>query len=67
MTEQIKTVVWVGSSRKDLRSLPIPVKRAMGQAFYMAQLGETDPAAQPLKGFKGTRVMEIVEPCDTDN
>jgi phage-related protein len=33
----------------------------IGQALYTAQQGITDPAAKPLKGFVGTRVMEIVE------
>jgi phage-related protein len=28
---------------------------------YAAQQGMTDPAAKPLKGFGGARVMEIVE------
>ncbi len=36
----------------------------MGQALYAAQMGDTDPAAKPLKGFGGTRVMEIVERHD---
>ena len=38
----------------------------MGKALYAAQRGETDPAAKPLKGFGGTRVMEIVERYRTD-
>jgi phage-related protein len=29
-------------------------------------MGETDPAAKPLKGFGGARVMEIVERHDTN-
>ena len=32
----------------------------MGKALYAAQRGETDPAAKPMKGFGGARVMEIV-------
>jgi len=36
----------------------------MGQALYAAQMGETDPAAKPLKGFGGTKVMEIVDRHD---
>ncbi|MDI1344646.1 MAG: type II toxin-antitoxin system RelE/ParE family toxin [Pseudolabrys sp.] len=46
---------------RDLRSLPAQVRRDIGQALYTAQKGETDPAAKPLKGFGGARVMEIVE------
>jgi phage-related protein len=42
------------------------VRKDIGQALYAAQQGETDPAAKPLKGFGGTRVMEIIERHRTD-
>jgi phage-related protein len=61
MHEVLKPVFWVGSSRRDLRALPEQVRRDIGQALYTAQQGGTDPAAKPLKGFGGARVMEIVE------
>jgi phage-related protein len=61
MDEAIKPVIWIGSALRDLRSLPEQVRRDIGQALYTAQKGETDPAAKPLKGFGGARVMEIVE------
>jgi phage-related protein len=61
MTEAVKPVFWIGSSRDDLRAMPDQVRRDIGQALYTAQQGATDPAAKPLKGFGGTRVMEIVE------
>jgi len=57
----MRPVVWIGSSREDLRAMPPQVRKDIGQALYTAQQGETDPAAKPLKGFGGTRVMEIVE------
>jgi len=56
-----KPIIWMGSSREALRSFPEEVRRDIGQALYAAQRGETDPAAKPLKGFGGARVMEIVE------
>ena len=56
----------MGSSREDLRSLPEEVRLDIGQALYTAQQGETDPSAKPLRGFKGTSVMEIVDRHDTD-
>jgi len=62
----LKPVRWMGSSRRDLRSFPQQVRRDMGKALYAAQQGETDPAAKPLKGFEGTRVMEIVDRYDTN-
>jgi phage-related protein len=62
MDEQpIRTVVWVGPSRKDLKAFPRPVQRAVGLALYAAQLGETPPDAKVLKGFGGAGVLELVE------
>jgi phage-related protein len=66
MTIGIKRVIWIGSSRRDLRAMPRQVRADIGQALYATQQGETDPAAKPLKGFGGTRVMEIVERHRTD-
>jgi phage-related protein len=66
MPEDIRPVIWVGSSLNDLRRMPPQVRRDIGHALYAAQQGETDPAAKPLKGFGGTRVMEIVERYRTD-
>jgi phage-related protein len=60
-----RPVTWVGSSRANLRRFPQAVRRDLGQALYAAQRGETDPAAKPLKGFGGARVMEIVGRLDT--
>jgi phage-related protein len=44
-------------------TLQYPVSRI---ALYTAQMGETDPAAKPLKGFGGARVMEIIDRYDTN-
>ena len=57
----MKPVVWIGSSREELRKMLQIVRGSIGQALYAGQQGETDAAAKPLKGFGGTRVMEIVE------
>jgi phage-related protein len=56
-----RPVTWIGSSRSDLKRFPEQVRRDMGKALYAAQRGETDPAAKPMRGFGGTRVMEIVD------
>jgi phage-related protein len=61
MKVDLKRIVWIGSSLKDLKAFPAQVRADMGHALYAAQRGETDPAAKPLKGFGGTRVMEIVD------
>lgn len=66
MSERFKEVLWMRSSRKDLQGFPEQVRADLGHALYTAQQGETDPAAKPLKGFGGTRVMEIVDRHDGD-
>ena len=61
---KLNPVRWVGSSLKDLKSFPSEVKAEVGHALYVAQQGDIDPAAKPLKGFGGVSVMEIVAPFD---
>jgi phage-related protein len=66
VSENLKPIVWVGSSREDLKGFPEQVRRDIGQALYTAQQGATDPAAKPLKGFGGANVMEIVDRHETN-
>lgn len=61
-----KPVVWIGSSREDLRSFPSEIQRVMGFALRAAQNGGKHPDAKPMKGFKGAGVLEIVENFLTD-
>jgi phage-related protein len=56
-----KHVLWVGSSRRDLKGFPKGVRLVFGQALFDAQMGEKHPAARPLKGFGGAGVLEVVE------
>jgi phage-related protein len=50
----------MGTSLRDLRRFPRPVRIDIGHALFTAQAGRTDPAAKPLKGFGGASVLEIV-------
>jgi phage-related protein len=59
-----RPLFWVAKSLDDLRSFPDEVKREMGHALHLAQLGEKSPSAKPLKGFKGAGVLEVVEAFD---
>jgi phage-related protein len=61
-----RPITWVGSSRTDLKRFPQPVRRDVGKALYAAQRGQVDPAAKPLRGFGGVRVMEIIDRHDTN-
>lgn len=61
MPDQDKPLVWIGSSKKDLMALPMPVRKFFGHALDFAQHGEQHGAAKVLKGFGGAGVLEIVE------
>ena len=63
---KVKTIVWIGSSRNDLKSFPAEVKDVIGYALYQAQVGRKAPSAKPLHGFGGAGVLEIVEDHRTD-
>ncbi len=56
-----KPLAWIGSSKKDLMSLPIEVRKFFGHALDFAQNGEQHGAAKVLKGFSGAGVLEVVE------
>jgi phage-related protein len=60
MAGSARPLIWMGSSRRDLRGFPREVRRNIGQALYAAQQGETDPTAKPLRGFGGGSVLEII-------
>jgi phage-related protein len=57
----IKPLLWIGSSRKDLREFPDPVQDHIGYALYVAQLGGRHRDAKTLTGFGGAGVLEIVK------
>lgn len=57
----LKPVVWIGSSRADLASLPEDVKDLFGYALYLAQRGGKHSDAKPLRGFGGAGILEIIE------
>ena len=59
-----KPVYWVGSSKRDLQSLPDPAVDLFGYALYLAQIGKKHEQAKPLKGFGSASVLEVVEDWD---
>jgi len=60
--QQEKPLAWLGSSKKDLMSLPMRVRKFFGHALDFAQRGQQHDAAKVLKGFGGgAGVLEIVE------
>jgi phage-related protein len=61
-----KELIWVGNSRKAMQGFPPEVRAVFGVALYWAQLGSKHPQAKPLKCFKGTGVIEVVEDFASD-
>jgi len=58
----LKPLVWIGSSKDDLKTMPDDVQDEIGYELYQTQEGEFPDHAKPLKGFSG--VIEII--CDYD-
>ena len=56
-----KPLIWIGSSKKDLMSLPIGIRKFFGHALNFAQHGEQHDACKVLKGFGSAGVLEVVE------
>ena len=61
MVPPVKPLIWIGSSREDLKTFPEEVRLGMGYALYLAQTGGKHPDAKPLKGFGGAGVLEVVD------
>jgi len=57
----MKPVIWLGSSREDLREFPESVQDHMGYALYIAQQGGKHRDAKALTGFGGAGVVEVVK------
>ena len=43
----LKPLHWVGSARKDLRTMPEEVQDTFGYALHLAQAGEKHPRPNP--------------------
>jgi phage-related protein len=60
----LKPLYWVGSSKRDLGTLPEAVVNLFGYALYLAQTGKKHDQAKPLRGFGSAGVLEVVEDQD---
>ena len=53
--------MWVGSSKKDLVSLPTTIVDVFGYGLYLAQIGKRHEQTKTLRGFGDSSVVEIIE------
>jgi phage-related protein len=61
MQEFLKPLYWLGSSKKELLTMPDDVVDVFGYALNLAQSGNKHSQAKPLRGFGGSGVLEVVE------
>ena len=64
-SNDVKPVVWIGDSLKQVKGFPEEVRRAIGSSLYDAQLGDKPNSAKPFKGV-GRGIFEIVTRFDSD-
>jgi len=64
--DAVKKLVWMASSKKDLKTMPAQVQDVFGYALYLAQIGKKFPKTKPLHGFGSAAVLEIVEDVGTN-
>src|SRR5262245_4847597 len=62
----MKPLRWIASSKDDLSTMPIEVRRAVGYALFAAQQGEKHGDAKVLKGFGDAGVLEVIARHDGD-
>lgn len=58
--ENVRQIVYLGSSQKDLRKLPLEIQELFAYALEIALKGGRHEDAKPLKGFHGCSVIEVV-------
>lgn len=63
MLSALKPVEWIGTSRKDLRSLPEVVRRKVGYSLFRAQEGKVSADAKLMRGL-GPGLVEVVADHD---
>ena len=60
----VKPCLFVGPSRRELKTFPDEVQSSIGHALHQAQCGDEPDSAKALKGFGGRSILEIVEDFD---
>jgi phage-related protein len=55
-----RLLIWEGSAKNDFMTFPLPVRKDLGVALFVVQIGGTPPSAKPWKGL-GLGVHELVD------
>ena len=65
MKKELKDLLWLGASKKELLKLSTETVDVFGYAFYLAQVGLRHNQSKPLKGFC-SGVFEVVDNAKGD-
>ena len=60
-----RELIWLGDSRKKIRSFPEEVQKDMGDELQLIQFGKKPKDTKPFRGC-GAGVLEIVKDFDKD-
>ena len=61
-----RDLVWLGPTEEVLAAFPVQVKRSVGLALRFAQRGTKHPIVEPLRGYGGAGVLEVIKRHDGD-
>jgi len=61
---RLKPIIWIRSSKEDLKRFPELAQRHIGFNLKAAQMGEKHPDSKSMRGFGGGSVLEVVEDYD---
>ncbi len=57
----MKRLLWIGSSRQDLKEFPNEVQDEMGHGLYLAQMGDRHNHAKTLSSLGNGKMVELRE------
>lgn len=57
----MKRLLWIGSSKEDLKDFPDEVQDEMGHGLYLAQMGDRHKHAKTLSGLGNAKIIELKE------
>ena len=61
LTARLKPVIWIASSKKDLKSFPDEVQHDVGTALTVAQYGGKAHNVKVMGGFGSGQVLDVLE------
>jgi phage-related protein len=66
VSDDLRSLAWIGNSPKELRAFPEDVKDVMAYALHLAQAGSKRYTAKPLARCGGAGVLQVVDDHDGD-